>query len=42
MDIQELIDKMTEIEDVPDFDGWDAWVALKDWLAEKQNESRAK
>jgi hypothetical protein len=33
--IAQIIAKMEEIEDEPDFDGWDAWAELKDWLVKQ-------
>jgi hypothetical protein len=41
MEIQEIIDKMYEIEANDEIDALEAWTELKDWLAEKQNESLA-
>ena len=31
-----VIEKMEEIEDKPDFDGWDAWAELKDWFVKQK------
>jgi hypothetical protein len=27
---------MEQIEDEPDFDGWDAWAELKDWFVKQK------
>ena len=27
---------MEEIEESPQFDGWDAWIELKDWLVKQK------
>ena len=36
MNLKSVIEKMEEIEDKPDFDGWDAWAELKDWFVKQK------
>lgn len=31
-----IIKKMEQIEDEPDFDGWDAWAELKNWFVKQK------
>ena len=36
LSLKVVIEKMEEIEDKPDFDGWDAWAELKDWFVKQK------
>ena len=34
--LKTIIDKMEEIEDSTEFDGWDAWIELNDWVVKQK------
>jgi len=34
--LKDIIDKMEQIEDGTEFDGWDAWIELKDWFVKQK------
>ena len=34
--LKDIIDKMEQIEDSTEFDGWDAWIELKDWFVKQK------
>ena len=34
--LKDVIDKMEQIEDSTEFDGWDAWIELKEWFVKQK------
>ena len=34
--LKDIIEKMEQIEDSTEFDGWDAWIELKDWFVKQK------
>ena len=34
--LKDIVDKMEQIEDSTEFDGWDAWIELKDWFVKQK------
>ena len=34
--LKDILDEMERIEDSAQFDGWDAWIELKDWFVKQK------